>query len=187
MLVVLVALLAAPPAALPAHEGRERPTACAIVEIGSDQAPRFRSGFRATRILDLEFETFLSGRTRRERSLQLRLYTPQGFLYQVLEATLDPGRPRRGVVTCLDAKTGAEVWQQRSGAAAHTASPLFADGAIYFFAEDGSALALAPGREYRELGRASVAEAGVMATPAIAGRAIFLRSESHLYRIEKRP
>jgi outer membrane protein assembly factor BamB len=92
-----------------------------------------------------------------------------------------------GVVTCLDAKTGAEVWQQRTGAAAHTASPLFADAAVYFFAEDGSALALAPGRAYRELGRAALGEGGVMGTPAIAGHAIFVRTESHLYRIEKRP
>jgi outer membrane protein assembly factor BamB len=92
-----------------------------------------------------------------------------------------------GVVTCLDAKTGAEVWQKRTGAPAHTASPLFADGAVYFFAEDGSALALEPGRAYREIGRAGLGEGGVMATPAIAGRAIFLRTESHLYRIEKGP
>ena len=92
-----------------------------------------------------------------------------------------------GVVTCLDAKTGAEVWQQRTGAAAHTASPLFADAAVYFFAEDGSALAVEPGRVYRELGRAGLGEGGVMATPAIAGQAVFVRTESHLYRIEKRP
>jgi outer membrane protein assembly factor BamB len=91
-----------------------------------------------------------------------------------------------GVVTCLDAKTGAEVWQQRTGAPANTASPLYADGALYFFAEDGSALALAPGREYRELARARLAESGVMATPAIAGRALFVRTESHLYKIEKK-
>jgi len=92
-----------------------------------------------------------------------------------------------GVVTCLDAKTGAEVWQQRTGADAHTASPLFANGAVYLFAEDGSALALEPGRVYRELGRAALGEGGVMGTPAIAGQAVFVRSESHLYRIEKRP
>lgn len=91
-----------------------------------------------------------------------------------------------GVVTCLDAKTGAEVWRSRTGAAANTASPLFADGSLYFFAEDGSGLMLAPGREYRELGRAQLAEGGVMATPAIAGRALFVRTESHLYRIEKK-
>jgi len=92
-----------------------------------------------------------------------------------------------GVVTCLDAKTGAEVWQQRVGGAGHSASLLFADGAVYVFAEDGSAVALLPGREYRELGRSTLGEGGVMATPAIAGPAVFLRTESHLYRVEKRP
>jgi hypothetical protein len=37
------------------------------------------------------------------------------------------------------------------------------------------------------MGRAQLDAGGVMATPAIAGRALFLRTESHLYRIEKRP
>lgn len=92
-----------------------------------------------------------------------------------------------GVVTCLDAKSGAEVWQRRVGASGHSASPLFADGAIYFFSEDGSAIALEPGREYKELGRSSLEEEGVMATPAIVDKAIFLRTESHLYRIASRP
>ncbi len=91
-----------------------------------------------------------------------------------------------GVLTCLDARTGAEIWQQRTGMAANTASPVYADGAAYFFSEDGTALLVAPGREYRELGRAALGEGGVMATPAIAGRALFVRTESHLYRIENR-
>ena len=90
------------------------------------------------------------------------------------------------MVSCLEAKTGAEVWQARTGAPANTASPLYAGGALYLFGEDGSAVALAPGRALQELGRAQLAEGGVMATPAIAGNALFLRTESHLYRIEKR-
>ena len=44
-----------------------------------------------------------------------------------------------------------------------------------------------PAATYRELGRARLGEGGVMATPAIAGQALFLRTESHLYRIETRP
>jgi outer membrane protein assembly factor BamB len=92
-----------------------------------------------------------------------------------------------GVVTCLDARTGAEVWQHRVGGGGHSASPLFADGAIYVFAEDGSAVVLAAGREYREVGRGSLAENGLMATPAIADRSVFVRTEAHLYRIEARP
>jgi outer membrane protein assembly factor BamB len=101
----------------------------------------------------------------------------------LLYAVADTG----GVVTCLDAKTGLEVWQHRVGGGGHSASPVAAGGAIYFFAEDGSAMALAPGREYRELGRGSLAEKGLMATPAIAGRSLFVRTETHLYRLEARP
>ncbi len=92
-----------------------------------------------------------------------------------------------GVVTCLDAKTGAEVWQHRVGGGGHSGSLLFGDGAIYAFAEDGSAVAFKPGRQYEELGRGALEEGGVMATPAIAGRSVFLRTESHLYRVETPP
>jgi len=93
MLVMLSALLAAAALGAPAADAaRGRRGACAVVEIGSDQAPRRHQSFRATRILDLRFDTHLSGGVGHERSLQLRLYTPQGFLYQVLETTLDPGR-----------------------------------------------------------------------------------------------
>jgi outer membrane protein assembly factor BamB len=92
-----------------------------------------------------------------------------------------------GVITCLEARTGAEVWRQRVGGGAHTASLLYADGTAYAFAEDGSAVAFKPGRTFEVLGRGRLDEAGVMATPAIAGKALFLRTESHLYRVERRP
>jgi outer membrane protein assembly factor BamB len=58
---------------------------------------------------------------------------------------------------------------------------------VYVFGEDGSSVTFKPGRQYQEVGRSSLGEGGVMATPAIAGQAVFLRTESHLYRVEKRP
>jgi hypothetical protein len=79
------------------------------------------------------------------------------------------------------------LWQSRIGGVAHTASLLYADGAIYAFAEDGSAVAVAPEAAYRELGKAALGEGGVMGTPAVAGKALFIRTESHLYRVEARP
>jgi len=79
-----------------AHERREPPATCAVVEIESDSKPRRGHGFRATRMLGLEFETRLVGRLERERTLRLRVYTPQGFLYQVLEVPIEhQGQKRR--------------------------------------------------------------------------------------------
>jgi len=94
---------------------------------------------------------------------------------------------KAGVLTAFDAKTGAELWQSRIGGVAHTASLLYADGAVYAFAEDGSAVAVAPEAAYRELGKGALGEGGVMGTPAVAGKAFFIRTESKLYRVESRP
>jgi hypothetical protein len=45
--------------------------------------------------VELKLEARLHGRAKRERRLQLRVYTPRGFLYQVLELPLDPGPSRK--------------------------------------------------------------------------------------------
>ena len=88
---------------------------------------------------------------------------------------------------CIDAKTGQQVWAQRVAGTAFSASPLYADGVLYFFAEDGSATVLQPGREHKELGRNKL-DGGKESkqTPAIAGKSFFIRTESNLYRIEQK-
>ncbi len=55
-----------------------------------------------------------------------------------------------GVFSCVEAKTGAAVWQKRQEGA-YSASPLFAEGRIYFFSEEGQSVVIAPEREYKEL------------------------------------
>lgn len=90
-----------------------------------------------------------------------------------------------GVGNCLDAKTGAKVWQQRIGGKGYSASPVYADGAIYFCAEDGTAVAVQPGKEYKELGQGKLdGGSECKMTPAIVGKSIFLRTSESLYRIE---
>jgi outer membrane protein assembly factor BamB len=88
---------------------------------------------------------------------------------------------------CIDAKTGQQVWAQRVAGTAFSASPLYADGVIHFFAEDGSATVIQPGREYKELGRNKL-DGGkeCKMTPAIAGKSFFIRTDSNLYRIEQK-
>jgi outer membrane protein assembly factor BamB len=90
-----------------------------------------------------------------------------------------------GVATCLDAKTGEYAWTHRIGGN-FTASPIFADGRIYLFGEDGKTTVIAPDRKYNELA-INPLDDGFRSSPAVAGRALFLRTEKNLYRVEKRP
>jgi outer membrane protein assembly factor BamB len=87
-----------------------------------------------------------------------------------------------GVVTCLDAKSGAEVWTGRVSDT-YSASPITAGGRIYFFSEDGKATVIEAGRAFKVLAENTLAD-GFMATPAIDGSALYVRTKSHLYRIQ---
>jgi outer membrane protein assembly factor BamB len=88
-----------------------------------------------------------------------------------------------GIALCVEAKTGKLAWRQRLGGQ-YSASPLAADGRIYLFSHEGPATVIAPGREYHRLAVNRLDE-GFMASPAVAGQAIFLRTKTDLYRIEK--
>jgi outer membrane protein assembly factor BamB len=87
-----------------------------------------------------------------------------------------------GIVTCLDARTGTEVWHGRL-TDSYSASPVSVDGRVYFFSEDGKATVIDAGRTFKILAENSLDD-GFMASPAIDGRAFYLRTRSHLYRIE---
>jgi len=87
----------------------------------------------------------------------------------------------RGILTCLDAVSGEEHYQQRLGGN-YSSSPLFADGKIYVQAEGGEAIVVRPGKEYEELSRNEL-EARTFASYAVYGSSLLIRSEKHLYRI----
>ena len=91
----------------------------------------------------------------------------------------------KGSAACIEAKTGRSVWQKRIGGQ-FSASGIYADGRIYLFSERGATTVLAPGRKYKLLATNRLDGGRMMASPAVAGRALFLRTETHLYRIEKR-
>lgn len=88
-----------------------------------------------------------------------------------------------GNATWLDVTKGEDVWRRRLGGR-HWASPLHAGGRVYVWSGGGETVVLAAGDDYRELARNRL-EAEVRATPAAAGRAFFLRSTTHLYRLEE--
>jgi outer membrane protein assembly factor BamB len=91
----------------------------------------------------------------------------------------------QGVATCLDARTGEEHWAKRLGGN-FDASPLFADGRIYFCNRSGVTAVVAPGREFQLLAENRLDD-GFYASPAVVEKSLVLRTEKHLYRIEKQP
>ena len=88
-----------------------------------------------------------------------------------------------GVTTCWDARTGSVVWNERIGGN-YSASPLAAEGRLYCFSEEGRIVVLSTtGRTFQKLAENQLAD-GFMASPAVSGQALFLRTKSSLYRID---
>lgn len=87
-----------------------------------------------------------------------------------------------GVVTCLEARSGREVYKQRLPGH-FWASPVFAAGRLYFLSEDGVTSVVEEGETWKVLAGNKL-DGPFRATPALAGKALFLRSGTHLYCIE---
>jgi outer membrane protein assembly factor BamB len=88
-----------------------------------------------------------------------------------------------GIASCVEAKTGALVWQSRVGGM-FSASPLYGGGRIYLFDEDGKTTVLEAGREFKVLAE-NLLDNGFMASPAVVGDALIVRTSRDLYRIEQ--
>jgi len=86
-----------------------------------------------------------------------------------------------GCALCLEAKTGNRVWRERLKGR-YSASPIYGAGRIYFFSERNLTTVIEPGREFKVLAENQLEER-VMATPAVSGEGILLRSKTHLYRL----
>jgi outer membrane protein assembly factor BamB len=97
-----------------------------------------------------------------------------GFIYMVGDV---------GVLTVTDAKTGERVFQERIGGV-YSASPVAADGKIYLVSEDGETTVVAAGRTPKVLARNRL-NARLLASPAIAGGRLFVRTDDALIAIGK--
>jgi len=90
-----------------------------------------------------------------------------------------------GIATCVDALTGELHWQERVGGN-HSASPIFANEHIYFQNEEGITTVIKPGTEFEVLARNQL-DGSMLASMAAVSNALYIRTESHLYRIEETP
>jgi len=89
-----------------------------------------------------------------------------------------------GIIVCVNAKTGEEVWKSRVGGT-FVSSPVSANGLIYFTNEEGLSVVIRAADTMEEVGRSTLSE-GMRASPAIANGALFLRTSGHLYKIAHR-
>lgn len=86
-----------------------------------------------------------------------------------------------GIATCYNAGSGDIVWQERVGGN-HSASPVLADGQIYFLSEEGETTIVGAGPEFKVLARNSLGEK-CQASMAVSRGQLFIRSERHLWCI----
>lgn len=90
----------------------------------------------------------------------------------------------RGIVSCADAATGNILWTHRLEGA-YSASPLAAEGRLYFASEEGMTTVMEAGAEAKVLAANDLGET-FMASPVAANGAIYLRSDGHLWCLGKK-
>ncbi|HEX8162446.1 MAG TPA: PQQ-binding-like beta-propeller repeat protein [Pyrinomonadaceae bacterium] len=92
----------------------------------------------------------------------------------------------RGVVWCLDAKTGKEIYgPARIAGGTYSASPVLADGKIYVTNEDGLTTVMRAGPKFEVLAENALNDY-CLSSPAVSGGQIFIRTSGALYCIGKR-
>jgi len=90
-----------------------------------------------------------------------------------------------GVVTSMNAVTGEEIWKKRLRPSGdHWASPLLANDTIYFCSKTGDVTVIEAGETYRGVASNRL-DASFIASPAVAGDSLILRSTTHLYCLAK--
>jgi alpha-L-fucosidase 2 len=89
----------------------------------------------------------------------------------------------KGVLKCTQAATGETVWSERLEGD-YGASLLYADGRIYISSKQGRTTVIEPGRSFKVLATNPL-DGFLGASPAVAGKSLILRSQTHLYRIQQ--
>jgi len=93
----------------------------------------------------------------------------------------------KGIVSRHNVDTGTRVYRSRiaPGASAFTASPWAYNGRVFLLSEEGNSFVIDAGEQFRLLGVNALDEF-TLATPAIAGDRLLIRTQSHLYSIRTR-
>lgn len=87
----------------------------------------------------------------------------------------------KGFATCLDAKKGRVHWSQRLAGSGYSASPVYAEGRIYFLSENGICTVVKADTKYELVAKNELGER-TLASPAVIDGALFIRTKERLYR-----
>jgi outer membrane protein assembly factor BamB len=88
-----------------------------------------------------------------------------------------------GIVSQYQAKTGEPTFRARLGSGgSFSASPVAANGKLYFASEDGDVFVIKAGPTFELLARNTMGEV-MMATPAITGKMLIIRGQNHIFGI----
>ncbi len=90
----------------------------------------------------------------------------------------------RGIASAIDAETGQTVWKERLGGV-FTASPVIANGKVYFIEESGKTYVVEAAHEFNLVSTNDIRER-VLASPAISNGILFLRTDNHLFAVGNR-
>ncbi|MBA4189697.1 MAG: quinonprotein alcohol dehydrogenase [Planctomycetaceae bacterium] len=93
-----------------------------------------------------------------------------------------------GIASCVEATTGKMLWSERLDRE-FTSSPVLANGNLYCCNQSGKIFVIAAGKTFNVVAENRLGEgrdAGFMASPAVAGDVLFLRSKTHLYAVGKK-
>ena len=162
---------------------------CIPIPIHSDGVVYLMSGYRGKMLQAVKLEGAegdLEGRRNVVWSHQRNTsYVPSAALH---DGRLYFLRGNNAVLSCLDAKTGKVFYegQRLQGLRSVYASPVCADGRIYFTSRDGVTMVIGLGPTFKQLAVNRIDDA-VDASMAIVGDEIYLRGRQHMYCIADRP
>jgi hypothetical protein len=88
----------------------------------------------------------------------------------------------QGVATCVAAESGKVIWQRRLGGT-FSASLVAIGEHIYFSSEQGKVTVIRPADDC-QIVAVNELNGRIFATPTVVGRALILRTDTHLYRVE---
>lgn len=86
-----------------------------------------------------------------------------------------------GIMNCMEVSSGKVVWREQMGGSC-IASAIHDNDKVYVFGLSGKTTIIRSGRSFEKLGE-NILESGCMASPAVAGDSLILRTKTHVYHV----